>query len=102
MKFQGRTISADVRHSVMGFMCLAALTTMLFTILLMTTGVSFVAALSATAACLNVLGPGFAELGSSFAPLTDTGTWMMSFAMILGRLEYFTVLVLFFPVLWRH
>ncbi|MGO3346671.1 MAG: TrkH family potassium uptake protein [Marinomonas sp.] len=102
MKFQGRTINADVRQSVMGFMCLAALTTIVFTILLMATGMSFVAALSATAACLNVLGPGFGELGSNFAPLNDTGTWLMSFAMILGRLEYFTVLVLFFPILWRH
>ncbi|MGO2356106.1 MAG: TrkH family potassium uptake protein [Marinomonas foliarum] len=102
MKFQGRTIAADVRHSVMGFMCLVAMITILFTVLLMMTGMSFMASLSATAACLNVLGPGFAELGSNFSPLSDAGTWLMSFAMILGRLEYFTVLVLFFPVMWRH
>lgn len=102
MKFQGRTVSEAVRHSVMGFMCLAAIVTVVFTLLLMATGMSFMASLSATAACLNVLGPAFAELGSNFAPLSDTGTWLMSFAMILGRLEYFTVLVLFLPVLWRH
>lgn len=102
MKFQGRTVSAEVRHAVMAFMCLAALTTIVFTILLMFTGLSFIGALSATAACLNVLGPGFGELGNNFAPLSDTGTWLMSTAMILGRLEYFTVIVLFFPVLWRH
>ncbi|GGN27300.1 MULTISPECIES: TrkH family potassium uptake protein [Marinomonas] len=102
MKFQGRTISESVRHSIMGFMCLAAIVTVVFTLLLMATGMSFMASLSATAACLNVLGPGFAELGSNFAPLSDAGTWLMSFAMILGRLEYFTVLVLFFPVMWRH
>ena len=102
IKFQGRTVSDDVRHSVMGFMCLAAMVTVLFTVLLMMTGMSFMASLSATAACLNVLGPGFAELGNNFSPLSDTGTWLMSFAMILGRLEYFTVLVLFFPVFWRH
>ncbi|SBS35305.1 Trk system potassium uptake protein TrkH [Marinomonas spartinae] len=102
MKFQRRTISGEVRHAVMAFMCLAALTTIIFTILLMFTGLSFMAALSATAACLNVLGPGFAELGNNFAPLSDVATWLMSAAMILGRLEYFTVLVLFFPVLWRQ
>jgi hypothetical protein len=34
---------------------------------------------------LNVLGPCFAELGNNFSPLSDTGTWLMSFAMILGR-----------------
>lgn len=102
MKFQGRRISDDVRHSVMGFMCVAAMVTVFFTVLLMMTGMSFMASLSATAACLNVLGPGFAELGNNFSPLSDTGTWLMSFAMILGRLEYFTVLVLFLPALWRH
>ncbi|MFT4573906.1 hypothetical protein [Marinomonas primoryensis] len=51
---------------------------------------------------LNVLGPCFAELGNNFSPLSDTGTWLMSFAMILGRREYFTVLVLFYSVFWRY
>ncbi|BFM49058.1 TrkH family potassium uptake protein [Marinomonas sp. THO17] len=101
MKFQGRHISDDIRHSIMGFMCVAAIVTLVFTLLLMATGMSFMGSLSATAACLNVLGPGFAELGNNFAPLSDTGTWLMSFAMILGRLEYFTVLVLFLPAMWR-
>ncbi len=102
MKFQGRTVGTEVCHAIMAFMCLAALTTIVFTILLMFTGLSFLGALSATSSCLNVLGPGFAEVGSNFASLSNIATWLMSTAMILGRLEYFTVLVLFFPVLWRH
>ncbi|WP_276202084.1 hypothetical protein [Salinivibrio socompensis] len=52
-------------------------------------------------ACINVLGPGFGEVGSNFQPVTDTGIWILNVAMILGRLEYFTVLALFMPHFWH-
>ncbi|CUB04308.1 TrkH family potassium uptake protein [Marinomonas fungiae] len=102
IRYQHRPINEQIRNSVMSFMCLAAITTTVLTLLLMMTGVDFVSALSAVAACLNVLGPGFGELGSNFAPLTDSATWLMSFAMILGRLEYFTVIAIFTSLLWRE
>ena len=60
------------------------------------------AAFSAVAACLNVLGPGLGQVGSNFQVVSDTGIWLLSAAMIIGRLEYFTVLALFFPVFWRY
>lgn len=101
MRYQGRPVNEQIRHSVMAFMCLAALTTILLTLLLMLTGVDFFSALSGVAACLNVLGPGFGELGNNFSPLTDVATWLLSFTMILGRLEYFTVIAIFTPYLWR-
>ena len=53
------------------------------------------------AACVNVLGLAFGELGSNFQPVSDAGTWVLSFAMILGRLEYFTVFSLFTWQFWR-
>lgn len=102
IRYQNRPINTQICHSVMAFMCLAAMTTTVLTLLLMMTGVEFFSALSAVAACLNVLGPGFGELGSNFAPLTDGATWLMSFAMILGRLEYFTVIAIFTSFLWRE
>jgi trk system potassium uptake protein TrkH len=67
----------------------------------MFTGLDFWTSLTAVAACLNVLGPAFGELGTNFQPVNDFGTCVLSFAMILGRLEYFTVLALLFPGFWK-
>ncbi len=101
LKYQGKSLQVSVLSSTIMFMALVATSTVVLTLILMGTGLSFWGALSAVAACLNVLGPAFGELGSNFQPVTDFGTWVLSFAMILGRLEYFTVLTLFLPVFWR-
>lgn len=102
MRYQDRPVNTQIRQGVMSFMCLVAFTTLILTLLVMMTGMDFVSALSAVAACLNVQGPGFGQLSSNFAPLTDSATWLMSFAMVLGRLEYFTVIAIFTPFLWRE
>jgi trk system potassium uptake protein TrkH len=102
MKFQSRPVNDDIRNAVMAFVYIVFVMTFLFTFLLMLTGVDLLTAFSATAACLNVLGPGFGDVGSNFAPLNDVATWLLIVAMILGRLEYFTVIVLFFPLLWNR
>jgi trk system potassium uptake protein TrkH len=67
----------------------------------MATGLDFWSALTGVAACVNVLGPAFGTLGANFQPLSDSGTWLMSLAMVVGRLEYFTVLALVMPRFWR-
>lgn len=102
VKYQGRPVDTDVLSATMAFMSIAATTSMVLTVALMATGLDFWSALTAIAACLNVLGPAFGALGSNFQPVSDVGTWILSFAMILGRLEYFTVLALFLPGFWRH
>jgi trk system potassium uptake protein TrkH len=102
LKYQGREVDDRVLNAVLAFMSLAAFTTIMVTLILMATGLDFWSSLSAVAACINVLGPAFGELSSNFQPVSDTGTWMLSAAMILGRLEYFTVLALFMPSFWRH
>lgn len=102
VKYQGRPVGADVLSATMAFMSIAATTSMILTVALMATGLDFWSALTAIAACLNVLGPAFGALGSNFQPVSDIGTWILSFAMILGRLEYFTVLALFLPGFWRR
>lgn len=102
VKYQERPVGADVLSATMAFMSIAATTSMGLTLALMATGLDFWSALTAIAACLNVLGPAFGALGSNFQPVSDTGTWILSFAMILGRLEYFTVFALFLPSFWRH
>lgn len=101
IKYQGKSLDVSVLSSTIMFMAIVAGITVVLTLLLMSTGLSFWAAMTAVGACINVLGPAFGELGSNFQPVSDFGTWVLSFAMILGRLEYFTVLTLFMPVYWR-
>ena len=55
-----------------------------------------------TAACLNNLGPGLYAVGLNYAGLEDPAKWILCFAMLLGRLEIFTLLVLISPAFWRH
>ena len=62
----------------------------------------FMTAFSAVAACLNNLGPGLGEVAQNYRALPDSVTWLLMFAMLLGRLEIFTLIVLFTPVFWRR
>lgn len=101
VKYQGIPVSFEVLSATAGFMLVTAFTSMGLTLVLMGTGLDFMSALTAVAACLNVLGPAFSELGTNFQPVNDFGTWVLSGAMILGRLEYFTVIALIFPSFWR-
>jgi len=99
--FQGQRVDGSIRSAVMAFMALSATSSMVLTLGMMATGLDFWSAFTAVAACLNVLGPGFNAVGSNFQPVNDTGTWILSSAMIVGRLEYFTALALFFPRFWQ-
>ena len=62
----------------------------------------FKTAFSAVAACLNNLGPGLGEVALNYRDLPDSVTWLLMFAMLLGRLEIFTLIVLFTPAFWRR
>lgn len=102
LKYRSRTIQPEIIDNVRAFLSLMFLVTGLLTLGLIATGLDVWSAFTAVAACINVLGPAFGTLGSNFQPVSDTGTWILFFAMILGRLELFTVLVLFTPTFWRH
>ncbi|MCG8498414.1 MAG: potassium transporter, partial [Enterobacterales bacterium] len=102
LRFQGKPVDERVRHAVMAFMSVAACSSLVFTLLLMMTGLDFWSAFTAVAACINVLGPGFGEVGSNFIPVSDTGIWLLNIAMVLGRLEYFTILAMLTPGFWRY
>ena len=67
------------------------------------TGVDFVTSISAVATSLGNVGPGLGLVGpvNNFAALPDITKWMLSALMLLGRLELFTVLILFTPYFWR-
>jgi len=79
----------------------ASVTTMTF--LLLASGLDFVTALSAVLACINNTGPGLNQVGpaTTYAVLSDFQIWVLSAAMLVGRLELFTVFVIFTPAFWR-
>ena len=101
VKVGGRRVSESVVIAVGGFCALYVLSYVVMTLLLTAFGVDIVTAFSAIAACINNLGPGLGEVASSFRSLPEGAVWICSFAMILGRLEVFTVLVLLTPHFWR-
>jgi trk system potassium uptake protein TrkH len=75
----------------------------LITMVLSATGLDLVTSFSAVVACINNLGPGLGQVGpaSNYAGLSDFQAWLLVLAMLLGRLELLTVLVLFTPAFWR-
>jgi trk system potassium uptake protein TrkH len=98
----GKRVSESVVISVGGFCTLYVLSFMVVTLALSASGLDEVSAFSAAAAMINNLGPGLGQVTWTLRDLTDSATWICSFAMILGRLEVFTVLVLLTPAFWRE
>jgi trk/ktr system potassium uptake protein len=92
------TVFAVLAYVFMYVSCVIVLT-----LLLTASGLDEISAFSAAVASLNNAGPGLGEVGpaSNYASLTDTQTWICSFAMLLGRLELFTLLVVLTPAFWR-
>ena len=66
------------------------------------TGLNFESAFSAIGECLNNLGPGLGDVASNYKSVSEVGKIILCLAMILGRLEIFTLLVLFTPAFWRR
>ncbi|MEW6646631.1 MAG: TrkH family potassium uptake protein [Pseudomonadota bacterium] len=101
IKLGGRALPERVIDAVWGFFALYIAVFAFLMLLVMATGVDQVTAFGAVASALNNLGPGLGEVGMSFAPLNDAATWICTFAMLLGRLEIFTILALLSPMFWR-
>lgn len=100
----GRSVVANrIILAVLGFLFIYAASIVLMTLALTFSGLNVITAFSAAVACINNLGPGLGEIGpaTTYASLTDSQIWICSFAMLLGRLEFFTVLVIFTPAFWR-
>jgi len=98
----GKRVSESVVISVAGFCTLYICSYLVMLLILSANGVDIVTAFSAIAACINNLGHGLGLVSSNFQALDDLSIWVCSFAMILGRLEIFTVLVLLTPQFWRE
>jgi len=102
IKVGGKTMSPRVVESVWGFFAAYVASFSIMLLILMMTGLDQVTAFSAVAACMNNLGPGLGDVGANYAGINDVAKWVLSFAMLLGRLEIFTLLVLLTPHFWRR
>lgn len=100
----GQAVPAHVMNAVLGFMLIYGAATMGLTFLLLLSGLDLVTAFSAVVATVNNIGPGLGEVGpaGNYGGLTPFQLWVLSFAMLLGRLELLTVLVLFTRAFWRR
>ncbi|MCP5431772.1 MAG: TrkH family potassium uptake protein [Alphaproteobacteria bacterium] len=104
-RYAGRPISEDVVASVFIFFFFFILTFGVISIALTLMGLDMTTAISATATCLANVGPGLGTVvgpAGTFAPLPDAAIWLLTAAMLLGRLELFTVIVLLNPWFWRN
>lgn len=93
----------QIVFAVLAFMALYGASTLAVVFLLTATGLDFITAVSAAVACINNTGPGLGQVGpaATYAVLGDLQTWVCSAAMLLGRLELFTLIVVFTPQFWR-
>jgi trk system potassium uptake protein TrkH len=99
----GRTMVPDrVIESVWGFFAVYVLVYLVLLIILLALNLEVVTAFSAVGASLNNLGPGLEGVASNYADIGNTAKWVLCLAMLLGRLEIFTLLVLFMPMFWRR
>jgi trk system potassium uptake protein TrkH len=99
----GQSVPVNVMTMVLGFMLIYGAVTMGLTFLLLLSGLDIVTSFSAVVATVNNIGPGLGEVGpaSNYGGLNTFQLWVLSFAMLLGRLELLTVLVLFTTHFWR-
>ena len=101
-KIGTKVIDAKIAEKVWGFFSIYVFIFMFLLMAMLGTGLSFETAFSAVGACLNNLGPGLGDVASNYANVSKFGKFILCFAMILGRLEIFTLLVLFTPAFWRR
>ncbi|GGB65694.1 TrkH family potassium uptake protein [Shewanella inventionis] len=88
--------------AVWGFFSAYALVFVVCMVILMAMDMDAITAFSATAASLNNLGPGLGDVASNYANVSDGAKWVLVVAMLFGRLEVFTLLVLFTPTFWKN
>ncbi|MDP2828699.1 MAG: potassium transporter TrkG [Sulfuricellaceae bacterium] len=102
-KLGGQVVPNKILYSVLAFLFIYVASIVAMTLLMVASGLGAVTAFSAVVASINNTGPGLNEVGpaTTYAVLTDFQTWVCTFAMLLGRLELFTLLIVFTPAFWR-
>jgi trk system potassium uptake protein TrkH len=105
LRYQGRPVDPEVVSSIMGFFFVFVTCLIIWAILLSLLGLDALTAMSASVAALANIGPGLGPVvgpTGNYATLPDTAMWLLSIGMLLGRLEFLSVLVLFTALFWRR
>jgi trk system potassium uptake protein TrkH len=105
LRFDGRKVSDDVVVSVAAFLFVMVSTVAALTLALGAFGLDFLTSLSAAATAVCNVGPGLGEIvgpAGNFSTLPDAAKWLLTLGMLLGRLEFFTLLVMILPRFWRN
>jgi trk system potassium uptake protein TrkH len=101
IKLGNKALPNRVVEAIWGFFSAYAAVFVVCMLLLLAAGMDDITAFTAVAACLNNLGPGLGEVAANFSNINDFSKWVLIVAMLFGRLEIFTLLVLFTPAFWR-
>ena len=103
VRFGGKAVSEDTVASVLNLVYLAFIINFSACLILTAAGVDLMTAFSAVAASMFNIGPGLGSVGpaENYAHLPGLVKWVLSFCMLAGRLEFYTVLVIFTPMFWR-
>jgi len=104
VRLNSKAINQDVTFNVLAFIIIYFLIFSLGSIVMAWVGMDFESALGSVATSLGNIGPGIGSVGpvNNFHDVPDAGKWVLSFLMLLGRLELFTVLILFTPYYWKQ
>jgi len=102
VKLGNKPVPDRVLEAVWGFFSVYLFVFVVLLLLLLATGLDQVTAWSAVGACINNLGPGLGDVSAHYGDIPDTAKWILCLAMLMGRLEIFTLLILFTPAFWRN
>jgi len=104
VRLNHEAVSQDIIFKVMAFFQLYILVLVFGAMALSFLGLDFVTAVGASISALGNIGPGLGKVGptGNFAFIPDSGKWLLSLMMLLGRLELFTVLILVSPYFWKR
>ncbi|MCK5921914.1 MAG: potassium transporter, partial [Methylococcales bacterium] len=102
IKIGDKALPPKIVGAVWGFFALYIFCSGTMYLILMATGLDLVTAFSAVTACLNNLGPGLGDVAANYSDINATSKWVLCMAMLLGRLEIFTLLVVLTPAFWRR
>jgi trk system potassium uptake protein TrkH len=103
VKFNHKAVSQDIIFNVMAFFLIYVIVFALGTVVMSLLGADFETAIGTTIASLGNIGPGIGGVGpvENYAFLSPLAKWFLSFLMLLGRLELFTVLIILSPAFWK-
>ena len=103
IKYNNRSVSSDIISKVSSFVLLYLAIFGVSSVVMAFLGLELESAMGSVAACMANIGPGLGSTGpvSNFSHLPEVGKWILSFLMLIGRLEIFTVLIIFLPAFWK-